>query len=146
MFGRLIEDQVARTFQIHEARTVFLRVINFAKPLVCAVNGPTVELRCPIALLSDLLVMRENSYLADPHVAVGLTAGDDGAAMLPLLIGMMKAKECVSLGNRITAPFAEKLNLVTRSCSETRCSRRRWHSASGSPHCRRRLCGRRRWR
>jgi enoyl-CoA hydratase len=114
MFGRLIEDQVARTFQIHEARTVFLEVINFPKPLVSAVNGPAVGLGCSIALLSDLLVMGENSYLADPHVAIGLTAGDGGAAMLPLLIGMMKAKEYVLLGDRITAPIAEKLNLVTK--------------------------------
>ena len=114
MFGRLIEDEVARAFQIHEARTVFLEVIDFPKPLVSAVNGPAVGLGCSIALLSDLLVMGENSYLADPHVAVGLTAGDGGAAMLPLLIGMMKAKEYVLLGDRITAPIAEKLNLVTK--------------------------------
>ncbi|EUA23445.1 enoyl-CoA hydratase/isomerase family protein [Mycobacterium xenopi 4042] len=56
----------------------------------------------------------ESSYLADPHVAVGLTAGDGGAAMLPLLIGMMKAKEYVLLGDKITAPIAKELNLVTR--------------------------------
>jgi enoyl-CoA hydratase len=114
MFGRLIEDEVARAFQIQEARTVFLEVIDFPKPLVSAVNGPAVGLGCSIALLSDLLVMGESSYLADPHVAVGLTAGDGGAAMLPLLIGMMKAKEYVLLGDRITAPIAEKLNLVTK--------------------------------
>jgi enoyl-CoA hydratase len=114
MFGRLIEDPVARQFQIAEARTVFLEVINFGKPLVSAVNGPAVGLGCSIALLSDFLVMGESSYLADPHVAVGLVAGDGGAAMLPLLIGLMKAKEYVMLGERITAPIAEKLNLVTK--------------------------------
>jgi enoyl-CoA hydratase len=114
MFGRLIEDSVARQFQIHEARTVFLEVINFPKPLVSAVNGPAVGLGCSIALLSDFLMMGESSYLADPHVAVGLVAGDGGAAMLPLLIGLMKAKEYVMLGDRITAPVAEKLNLVTK--------------------------------
>ena len=103
MFGRLIDDAVARQFQITEARTVFLEVINFPKPLVSAVNGPAVGLGCSIALLSDFLVMGESSYLADPHVAVGLVAGDGGAAMLPLLIGMMKAKEYVLLGDRITA-------------------------------------------
>jgi enoyl-CoA hydratase len=71
-------------------------------------------LGCSIALLSDLLVMGENSYLADPHVAVGLTAGDGGAAMLPLLIGMMKAKEYVLLGDKITPAIAKELNLVTK--------------------------------
>lgn len=40
MFGRLIEDAEARAFQIAEARTVFLEVINFPKPLVSAVNAP----------------------------------------------------------------------------------------------------------
>ena len=118
MFGRLIEDPVARQFQIHEARTVFLEVIGFPKPLVSAVNGPAVGLGCSLALLSDFMVMGESSFLSDPHVAVGLVAGDGGAAMLPLLIGLMKAKEYVLLGDRITAADAEKLNLVTKVVSD----------------------------
>jgi enoyl-CoA hydratase len=118
MFRRLIDDAKARQFQIAEARTVFLEVINFPKPLVSAVNGPAVGLGCSIALLSDFLVMGDSSYLADPHVAVGLVAGDGGAAMLPLLIGLMKAKEYVLLGDRMTASDAEKLNLVTKVVSD----------------------------
>lgn len=118
MFGRLIDDAAARQFQIAEARTVFLEVINFAKPLISAVNGPAVGLGCSIALLSDFLVMGQSSYLSDPHVAVGLVAGDGGAAMLPVLIGLTKAKEYVMLGDKITAADAEKLNLVTRVCGD----------------------------
>lgn len=118
MFGRLIDDPVARQFQITEARTVFLEVINFPKPLVSAVNGPAVGLGCSLALLSDFLVMGQSAYLADPHVAVGLVAGDGGAAMLPLLIGLMKAKEYVLLGDRLTAADAEKLNLATKIAAD----------------------------
>jgi len=114
MFGRLIEDPVACRFQITEARKVFLEIIDFPKPVVSAVNGPAVGLGCSLALLSDFLVMGESSYLADPHVAVGLVAGDGGAAMLPLLIGLMKGKEYVMLGEKLTAADAEKLNLVTK--------------------------------
>nr|WP_281173781.1 enoyl-CoA hydratase-related protein [Mycobacterium genavense] len=62
--------------------------------------------------------MGESSYLADPHVAVGLVASDGGAAMLPLLIGLMKAKQYVMLGDRISAADAEKLNLVTRVAAD----------------------------
>ena len=118
MFGRLIDDPVARVSNMAEARTVFLEVINFPKPLVSAVNGPAVGLGCSIALLSDFLVMGESSYLADPHVAVGLVAGDGGAAMLPMLIGMMKAKQYVLLGDRMTAADADKLNLVTKIAAD----------------------------
>jgi enoyl-CoA hydratase len=118
MFGRLIEDRAACQFLITEARTVFLEVIGFPKPLVSAVNGPAVGLGCSIALLSDFLVMGENSFMSDPHVAVGLVAGDGGAAMLPLLVGLMKAKEYVLLGDRITAQVAEKLNLVTKVAAD----------------------------
>lgn len=114
MFTRMIADVAHRRAQFAEARGLFRAVIGFPKPLVSAVNGPAVGLGCSIALLSDLLVMGESSYLADPHVPVGLTAGDGGTAMLPLLIGMMKAKEYVLLGDRITATVAEKLNLVSR--------------------------------
>ena len=38
--------------------------------------------------------------------------------MLPLLIGLMKAKEYVLLGDRMTAADAEKLNLVTKVASD----------------------------
>src|ERR1700739_2407113 len=118
MFGRLIDDAVARQFQITEARTVFLEVNHRPKPLVAAVTGPAVGLGCSIALLSDFLVMGESSYLADPHVAVGLVAGDGGAAMLPLLIGLMKAKEYVLLGDRITPAIADQLDLVTKVAAD----------------------------
>lgn len=114
MFSRLIDDPQARRMQFAEARNVFLEIINFPKPLVAAVNGPAVGLGCSVALLSDLLIMGKGAYLSDPHVAVGLTAGDGGAAMLPVLTGLMKAKEYVLLGERITAPVADKLNLATR--------------------------------
>ncbi|QLL09099.1 enoyl-CoA hydratase/isomerase family protein [Mycobacterium vicinigordonae] len=120
MFSRLIEDPDARAKQIADARTVFLEIINFSKPLVSAVNGPAVGLGCSIALLSDLLVMGEGSYLADPHVAVGLTAGDGGAAMMPLLVGMIKAKEFVLLGEQITAQIAKDVGLATRVVSDDR--------------------------
>jgi enoyl-CoA hydratase len=114
MLQRMISDLDLRARQIEGARTLFTEVINFDKPLVSAVNGAAVGLGCSLALLSDLLVMGESGYLADPHVAVGLTAGDGGAAMLPLVIGMVKAKEYVLLGEKITAPIAKELNLVSR--------------------------------
>ena len=82
---------------------MFLEVINFPSRW-CQRSTGRRRPGCSIALLSDFLVMGESSYLADPMSPVGLVAGDGGAAMLPLLIGLMKAKEYVLLGDKITAP------------------------------------------
>ena len=113
-----IDDEVLRAQTIEEARSIIRGMVNCPLPVIAAVNGPAVGLGCSIALLSDFLVMGKSSYLADPHVAVGLVAGDGGAAMLPLLIGLMKAKEYVMLGDRITPEEAEKLNLVTKVAAD----------------------------
>ena len=40
-------------------------------PVIAAVNGPAVGLGCSLALLSDMVLMAEGAYLADPHVQGG---------------------------------------------------------------------------
>jgi enoyl-CoA hydratase len=49
-------------------------------PIVCALNGHAVGLGASIALLCDAVVMAESATIADPHVRVGIVAGDGGTA------------------------------------------------------------------
>jgi len=53
-------------------------------PIIAAVNGPAVGLGCSLAGLSDIVLVEEQAYFADPHVALGLVAGDGGAMTWPL--------------------------------------------------------------
>ena len=46
-------------------------------PCIAAVNGPAVGLGCSVVALSDIVYMGEKSFLADPHVQVGLVAADE---------------------------------------------------------------------
>jgi enoyl-CoA hydratase/carnithine racemase len=58
--------------------------------------------------------MAEGAYLADPHVQVGLVAGDGGAMVLPLIVGPARAKELLFLGGRVSGEEAVRLGLANR--------------------------------
>ena len=62
------------------------------------------------ALLHEALA--DNSVFADPHVQIGVVAGDGGAAIWPLLCGLGRAKRYLMLGDRIDAEEAERIGLV----------------------------------
>jgi enoyl-CoA hydratase len=52
--------------------------------------------------------------MSDPHVSVGLVAGDGGAATWPLFMSIMRAKEYLFLGDRIPAEDAVRIGLANR--------------------------------
>ena len=113
-FLRDQEDLFHRRLSILNARRLADAMIGFNLPVVAAVNGPAVGLGCSLALLSDMVVLSEDAYLTDTHVPVGLVAGDGGAAFWPFLVGMLKAKELVMLGERVLPDEALRLGLANR--------------------------------
>ncbi len=65
-----------------------------------------------IALHCDFVFMAQDAWMNDSHVAIGLPCGDGGAAMLPALIPMMRAKQFLFTGDPITAAAAVELGLA----------------------------------
>jgi len=112
MFQRIQKDPVERAYLLEEASDVFNGLIGFPLPVVAAVNGPAVGLGCTLAVLCDLVYVAESAFLADPHVSVGLTAGDGGAPFWPLTMSIVKAKELLFFGGRISASDAVALGLA----------------------------------
>ena len=112
LFKQIQSDPAERAALLEEARHVFNGLIDFPLPLVAAVNGPAVGLGCTLAVLCDLVYIDESAYLADPHVSVGLTAGDGGAPFWPLTMSVVKAKELLFFGDRISASDAVALGLA----------------------------------
>ena len=111
---RVQRDEAFREQNIAEARRIITGMVRCPVPVIAAANGPAVGLGCSLALLSDLVLMAEGTYLADPHVQVGLVAGDGGAMVLPLIIGLARAKELLFLGERVSAEEAVRLGLANR--------------------------------
>ncbi|MBI4308217.1 MAG: enoyl-CoA hydratase/isomerase family protein [Chloroflexi bacterium] len=88
------------------------RIIEVPQPIVCAINGDAVGLGATIALLCDVTFMADTARIGDPHVKVGLVAGDGGAVIWPLLVGVARAKEYLLTGDLIPAGEAERIGLV----------------------------------
>jgi len=109
-----LDDPVARDESLREGAQIIEEILRFPLPVIAAVNGPAVGLGCSIAVLSDVLLIAERAYLADPHVAVGLVAGDGGAAFWPLLGPILRSREYLYTGDRIPAATAVELGLATR--------------------------------
>jgi enoyl-CoA hydratase len=97
---------------IREARQIVYGLIDCEKPVIARVNGPAVGLGATLALFCDLIVMANDAYFADPHVNIGMTAGDGGAVIWPQLVGYARAKQYLFTGERIGACDAERLGLA----------------------------------
>jgi enoyl-CoA hydratase len=99
---------------MEEARAILLDMIRFPLPLVAAVNGPAVGLGCSLALSCDIVLMSDRAHLADPHVGVGLVAGDGGAALWPLFASLLRVKEYLFTGDAIAPELAVQIGLANR--------------------------------
>ena len=93
-------------------RRLILNLLEVEVPIISAINGPAVGVGATIALLGDVVFAAENARIADTHTLVGLVAGDGGAVIWPLLVGVNRAKEYLMTGDFIDAREAERIGLV----------------------------------
>jgi enoyl-CoA hydratase len=103
-----------------DGKSLIYDLLDVPLPVVCAVNGPAVGLGASIALLCDVIFMARSATIADPHVRVGLVAGDGGTLAWPLAVGPARAKEYLFTGDPLTASEAERIGLVNRVCDDQR--------------------------
>jgi enoyl-CoA hydratase len=108
-----IDDEKMREATMEEGRAIIKGMVRCRLPVIAAVNGPAVGLGCSLAMLSDIVLMSEGSFLADPHLRMGLVPGD-GGMVWPALTGLSRAKEYLFLGTRIPAAEAVTMGLASR--------------------------------
>jgi enoyl-CoA hydratase len=95
-------------------RRLILSLLEVEAPIVVALNGDAIGLGATLALFGDVIIAAENARIADTHVRVGLVAGDGGAVIWPLLVGVHRAKEYLMTGAFLAAPEAERIGLINR--------------------------------
>jgi enoyl-CoA hydratase len=97
-----------------DAKQLVWDLLDVEIPIVAALNGHAVGLGASIALLCDVIFMADGATLADPHVRVGIVAGDGGTVIWPLVLGPARAKQYLLTGDPVTAAEAERVGLVNR--------------------------------
>lgn len=108
-------DNLARLEDLRrDAKQMIWDLLDVPIPIVAAINGPAVGLGASLALLCDTIFIAQSAHIADPHVLVGIVAGDGGAAIWPLAVGPARAKQYLMTGDRIPAVEAERIGLVNR--------------------------------
>ncbi|NYE18798.1 enoyl-CoA hydratase/isomerase family protein [Microbacterium immunditiarum] len=95
------------------ATRIITGMLGTRLPVVAAVNGPAIGLGCTLTVLSDLVLASPDAWFSDPHVGVGLAAGD-GGILWSSLTGMHVAKEFLFLGGRLPADDAVRAGLANR--------------------------------
>jgi len=90
-------------------------VLEVEKPIISMINGPAIGLGLILALLGDITVASTDAKLGDTHVNVGMTPGDGGVLLLPMLLGMNKAKEMLLTGDLISGEEAARIGLVNHA-------------------------------
>ncbi len=85
-----------------QAKEIVFGQLDLDKPLICRLNGHATGLGASLALLCDIIIAQENAKIGDPHVPVGLVAGDGGALIWP----------------QLAAAEAERIGLITKVVPE----------------------------
>jgi enoyl-CoA hydratase len=113
MIEEMMSDHAVRTRILREARDIVYNLINCAKPVVSAIQGPAVGAGLAVALLADISVAGRSAKIIDGHTRLGVAAGDHAAIVWPLLCGMAKAKYHLLLCEPLTGEEAERIGLVS---------------------------------
>lgn len=102
-------------------REIVLAHVDLEKPIIAAVNGYAMGAGAAFALLCDVIIADRSALIADGHVRAGISAGDGGALVWPLTVGMAKAKWYLMTGDWIKAEEAERCGLITEVVDDGDC-------------------------
>ncbi len=95
-----------------DAKQLIWDMLDVDIPIVCALNGAAAGLGASIALLCDIIFMAESALVLDPHVRVGIVAGDGGTVIWPMAVGPALAKQYLLTGDPVNATEAHRIGLV----------------------------------
>jgi len=109
-----LQRDAAKRARLCETGTRIIHaLIDIPVPLVVALHGDAMGLGASIALGGDIIVASKTARIADPHVKVGLVAGDGGCLFWPASLGMHRARRYLLTGDLLPAEDAWRFGLVS---------------------------------
>lgn len=115
--------------RIERLQQVTRRIRELPQPVIAAVHGYAIGAGAEFALGCDLVLAAEDAQFAFPEAGLGLSVTGGISRLLPLLVGPLKAKELLLLGERVDAAEAARLGLVNAVVPDARETALRWARA-----------------
>lgn len=91
----------------------FEALVNYRGVSIAAITGFAMGGGLEVALCCDIRICEEQAQMALPEATVGLLPAGLGSQQLSWLVGEQWAKRMILLGERIKAPKAEQIGLVS---------------------------------
>ncbi len=91
-----------------------LTMKNLDKPVLAAVNGAAVGAGFSLAIAADLLIAAESAYFMLGYLKIGLSPDGSSTVFLPKSVGVHKAFELLTLGEKLSAVEAKNLGFVAK--------------------------------
>jgi enoyl-CoA hydratase len=113
-----LDDGAMIVREMGDAPDIIKSLLALEKPTIAHVNGHAMGLGASLALMCDVVFANENAKIADPHVMVGLSAGDGGSLMWPHLIGYARARHHLLTGEPLTGRDAAEIGLIHKALPE----------------------------
>lgn len=98
--------------RLDRLQDVTRRLRGLRQPVIAAVHGYAIGAGAEFAMGCDLILAAEDAVFAFPEVSLGLSVTGAASRLLPLLVGPLKAKELLLLGERVSGTEAARLGLV----------------------------------
>ncbi len=98
--------------RLDRLQDVTRRLRGLRQPVIAAVHGYAIGAGAEFAMGCDLILAAEDAVFAFPEVSLGLSVTGAASRLLPLLVGPLKAKELLLLGERVSGTKAHELGLV----------------------------------
>lgn len=87
------------------------------KPVIAAIHGYCLGGGLELALACDVRFAAPDAVFSLPETALGLIPGGGGTQRLPRVVGPGRAMDMMLSGERIGAPAAQAMGLITRTAS-----------------------------
>ena len=89
-------------------------LMDVPKPIIAAVNGVAVGFGMNVLINCDIIYASEEASFGEFFIRMALLPDMNGCLLLPMLLGIHKAKELIFTGDRIDAQEAFRIGLVNK--------------------------------
>ena len=110
-----LNDHARWNESMAEARRLLTNLVELDRPVIAKINGHAIGLGATLALFCDVTIALDTAKIADPHVKVGLAAGDGGALIWPLMAGHARVRLKLLTGEAISGAQAAEWGLITEA-------------------------------